>query len=109
MVRFKPYAAIRSAIAGLLPSSVTDTAVPVMERYECTETVYEEGEVELASYQSVHSRLLDILQDIAADIGKHLPLIQGEDQQALRQYQQEAQRICSSIEQKVFSRQEWVM
>ena len=109
MVRFKPYAAIRSAIAGLLPSSVTDTAVPVMERYECTETVYEEGEVELASYQGVHSRLLDILRDIAADMGKNLPLIQGEDQQALEQYQQEAQRICSSIEKKVFSRQEWVM
>ncbi|MCI8900057.1 MAG: hypothetical protein HFH76_05405 [Lachnospiraceae bacterium] len=109
MVRFKPYAAVRSAIAGVFSSPGTDTAAPVMERYECTETVYEEGEVELASYQGVHSRLLDILRDIAADIGKNLPLIQGEDQQALEQYQQEAQRICSSIEKKVFSRQEWVL
>ena len=101
MMRFKAYALIHNAIAGLFPSK--------RKRYECTETVYEEKEVKLALYKSRYSPLLDIIRDIIADIGKSLPLIQGEDRQALEHYKHEAQRICSSIEEKVFSRQEWLL
>lgn len=105
MVRFKPYA----AITGLFRASGTGAAASVTERYECTETVYEEGEVELASYQAVYVPLLDKIRDVAADIGKNLQLVQGEDQQALEHYRQEAQRICGSIEENIFSRQEWML
>lgn len=109
MMRFKMYAVIRDVIARLFSSPRTEACVPVTECYECTEIVYEEGEVELASYRSVHSPLLDIIRDIIADIEKNLSLIQGEDIQALEHYKQEAQRICRSVEEKIFSRQEWLL
>lgn len=109
MIRFRPYAAIHNAVASLFPSSRADADILVTEQYECTETVYEEGEVELARYKSVYSILLDIIRDITADIEKNLPLIQGEDGQELEHYKQEAQRICSSIEERIFSRQEWLL
>lgn len=109
MMRFKFYSAIHHVIASLFPSSVTDTDVPMTERYECTETLYEESELELLSYKSVHSQLLEIVRGILGDMEKGLPLIKGEDRQALEDYKREAQRICSRIEENVFSRQEWLL
>lgn len=109
MIRFRPYAAVHNAVASLFPPSRAKADILVTEQYECTETVYEEGEVELAQYKSVYSILLDIIRDIIADIEKNLPLIQGEDGQELEHYKQEAQRICNSIEEQIFSRQEWTL
>lgn len=109
MIRFRPYAAIHNAVASLFPPSREKADILGTEQYECTETVYGEGEVELAQYKSVYSILLDIIRDIIADIGKNLPLIQGEDRQELERYKQEAQRISSSIEEKILSKQEWIL
>lgn len=109
MMRFSFYAAMHRAIAGLFPRRKRAADVPVTQQYECRETVYEEGEVQLASYRSVHAGLLQVMRTIDADMGKSLPLIQGEDRPALERYKQEAKRICSDIEENVFSKQEWVL
>ncbi len=105
MMRFKLYAAIHDLIAGLCPSGNTTTVRH--DRYEETEVVYDESELALLGYDMKYPQLLAAVSDVVEDMGKSLRPVRKEDGQQLENYKREAQRICSSIESNVFSKQEW--
>ena len=105
MMRFKLYAAIHNLIAELC--SPGDSAAMRHDRYEETEIIYDESALELLEYEMKYAQLLAAVSDVIEDMGRSLRPVRIKDEQQLENYKREAQRICSSIESNVFSRQEW--
>ena len=77
------------------------------DRYEETEIIYDESALELLEYEMKYAQLLAAVSDVIEDMGRSLRPVRIKDEQQLENYKREAQRICSSIESNVFSRQEW--